>query len=281
MEKIDHKQRKKISVGSKSKRSGGANSKVKNSRELDDSSLFLAGSAPVLLEGETTGYLLSGNEDGEISMQEVVESYISTLPGPLTGYCVAASLKCFTNACKSIGIITRTLYSHTDDPTKREEYEIPLVEYLNDHNLLRRFLSLWYSSVQSSWWLDFDKEYRGAGAPGALLYAGLAENGQLIRHSGSASRGSWPDGLKPGAFLQLWPNEREFVSLRDDREQVFGHSCVFREYKSSKKIQIVDQSNHKRVIEWGGPFGKKLYYVIAANPGKADKVPKYDEDDHF
>jgi hypothetical protein len=281
MEKKDHKQRKKRLVSSKSKLSGGARSKVKKSLELDDSSLFLAGSAPELLEGETTGYLLRGNRDGEISIQEVVESYIETLKGSLTGYCVAASLKCFTNACKSIGIITRTLYSNTDNPAKREEYEIPLVEYLDEHKLFRRFLALWYSSVHSSWWLGFDEKYRGAGAPGALLYAGLAENGQLIRHSGSASRGSWPDGLKPGAFIQLWPNEREYIRLRDDKKEVFGHSCVFRKYESSKKIQIVDQKDHERVIEWGGPFGKKLYYVIAANPGKADKVPQYDDDDHI
>ncbi len=184
--------------------------------------------------------------------------------------CVNTSFFHFTEALKQFDIKLN----------KYGRYEFPV---LFRQNLTKvyplHFLLIWFSNNGHKSWGNIPPRYRGAGAPGALLYAGLAENNKLI----PCTQEGWPKGLKPGAFLQLWKDEQTYKTVRDRQNtKLLGHSCIFRRYtKNANTIIVSDQSsiekhriNHiERELTWGGKGWVPLNYLIAANPGKVFLLP--------
>jgi hypothetical protein len=128
-------------------------------------------------------------------------------------------------------------------------------------------IALWFSNPHAHTWSKLPARCRGAGAPGALLYADLVANRTLL-----TSSTGWPQGLVPGAVMQLWSTQADYEEFRDTGAVPgLGHSPVFGGYVPGdpKKILISDQIGLLREVRYP-LFG--LGYVIAANLGKAKLV---------
>jgi hypothetical protein len=202
---------------------------------------------------------LVGDPQGPLSLSAAVIDHLSTLGGPDGDSCVAASSSYFAQAMRKIGISMRTVVSGGT------RIEVPAVATANGNVLSPRSLvTLWFSYSGADNWLRLPKSCRGAGAPGALLYADLIENRTLL-----TSGTGWPEGMLPGAHLQLWPNEATYLDVRDLAvEHVLGHSCIFNGYVQgdASRILVSDQGGIARALDYGW-LG--LRYVIAGNLSKA------------
>jgi len=122
-----------------------------------------------------------------------------------------------------------------------------------------------------NYWKTLPARYRGAGAAGALLYASLADGALLSSDTG------WPDGLQPGAVLQMWKTQSYYDQLRTDDTPAaqLGHSCIFLGYESPNQIVVADQyglpsdQNGLHHIPYGW---LNLRFIVAANPGRANVI---------
>lgn len=217
----------------------------------------IAGQAPE--EGvEISAQLMKirAKENGPIDLATSVLEYLGGLTTCETGACVAVSLANFTNACKEAGAGTKQLFG---------SIEVPLIAGSTGRLLpLDSFFYLWFSRADVDHWLTLPKACRGAGAPGALLFADLVE-GRAYKKSATG----WPSGLQPGAFLQLWDDVETYHRVRDvGNTSEFGHSLIFRSYGSAaNKIVVSDQMGLEHEVTYP-VFGMK--YVIGANLKKAE-----------
>ena len=115
--------------------------------------------------------------------------------------------------------------------------------------------------------LDVDVKYRGAGAAGALAYAGL---GELLSEADI-----WAGKLKPGAAIQVWGSKKAYKLLRageigkgKNKRRInnadanfYGTSFVFVRYDSKNNERMLVR--HYGVTQWKS---KSSYAVwIAAN----------------
>jgi hypothetical protein len=197
---------------------------------------------------------LVGDAQGPLTLSVAVIDHLSALGNPVGPNCVVASSSYFAQARRKIGISMSTVVSNG------LRTEMPVVATANGNVLSARSLvTLWFSNSEADNWLRLPVRCRGAGAPGALLYADLVEGRALL----------WPQGMSPGAHLQLWADEAEYEALRDRGEPAFlGHSCVFNGYVQgdATRILVSDQIGIARAIRypWLG-----LQYVIAGNLSKA------------
>lgn len=117
---------------------------------------------------------------------------------------------------------------------------------------------------------DIDQEYRGTGAAGALVYAGL---GTFVNEAGI-----WAGDLKPGAAIQVWADKRAYDLLqmgeiRDEETEkprrireidanFFGTSYVFVRYDDPAKPTKM-LVRHFGGTQWIDPSYYEVY--IAAN----------------
>jgi hypothetical protein len=172
------------------------------------------------------------------------------------GPCVEASLGIFREAMRAQGV--RIVDSGIAG------VEVPAIaDPAGNLISTKAFVTLWYSNTGAAMWPRLPKSCRGAGAAGALLYADLIENRKLV-----TSKNGWPQGLKAGAFLQLWQDEAAFLSVRDEAAlEVFGHSPVFEAYvpNEPKKIVVTDQTGIRRTVTYP-MYG--CTYVIGGNVQK-------------
>lgn len=202
---------------------------------------------------------LIGDSAGDVDLSASIVDYLSGLTNELDGSCVSVSAGHFTKAMKKLGVKTEKI--NTDEGT----FEFPVIATANSTKLpIRVLLTLWYSLNFMENWLKLPTRCRGAGAPGALLYADLVEGRSFL-----TSESAWPSGMLPGAHIQLWPSRQEYEDLRDKGEQPgLGHSCIFERYVQGDPVRIVVTDNggnsHQLRYGWLG-----LRYVIAANLSKA------------
>jgi hypothetical protein len=184
--------------------------------------------------------------------------YYSELRGNARHVCYLMSLQIFAEACRKLAtntIRTVRLSRSLTEP----DYPFPNVRRTNFQPWI--FASLWSSSVGSRYWRRFDEQYRGAGAPGALRYAGLAKDNPYIQSTPlDIRRRQWPSNLKKGAFLQLWRNESTYQSVKNGNRG-FGHSCVFKRYLSPATIEVADQMYPANRLKCGEYFS----YLIGTN----------------
>lgn len=210
------------------------------------------------------GQALVGDANGDIDLSQTVVSFLGSLAGAANGTCVSVSCMNFTSAMKRINVPFDIVQSSTGDGGF-DTIEFPTIATANGSHLVPRTLvTIWFSNPSASNWSSIPPYARGAGAPGALLYANLIENQALLK-SGTG----WPQGMKPGAHLQLWPDEATYDGLRDGGiNPNIGHSCIFLGYVagSPSKITISDQQAPSREVAYP-LFG--LRYVIAGNLSKA------------
>lgn len=87
------------------------------------------------------------------------------------------------------------------------------------------FVRLWVSGVEpADTWLEIPAPYLGAGAPGAIEWAGYGR--VLDRHE------IWAGRLKPGAVVQVWSTAAALDAVRHGAIPTdWGHSVVFVSYE--------------------------------------------------
>ena len=129
----------------------------------------------------------------------------------------------------------------------------------------RAVWALWVSASGDRMWTKLPDYCRGAGAPGALLYANLAAGRKLLQ-----SATGWSENMLPGAILQMWPDKAYYDRLRGGGvgdPNFIGHSCIFLGYTDNRNIiRVADQHNRDTTIGYGY-LG--LHYIIAANLSQA------------
>jgi hypothetical protein len=209
-------------------------------------------------ESETQEKKLRGKDDGAVDLGTAMIDYLESLDDSESGACVAVSLSNFVNACKSAGAGSKIILG---------SIEVPLIAGASGGLIpLASFFYLWFSRADVGHWLQFPKKCRGAGAPGALLFADLVEGREY-----KVSKTGWPSGLKPGALMQLWDDEETYHRVRDvGGTSEFGHSLVFRGYGSTgNKIIVSDQMGLEREASY--PI-LGMQYVIGANLKKAELI---------
>ena len=116
--------------------------------------------------------------------------------------------------------------------------------------------------------LDVDEDYRGTGAAGALVYAGL---GSFVPQNEI-----WTGALRPGAALQVWSHKKAYDllragevreggkrrRLREDDTDFYGTSFVFVRYDTNGTDRILVR--HFDWLEWHRRGAFAVW--IAANP---------------
>jgi hypothetical protein len=253
----------------------------------------------VLRELEQPAGALIGNPAGSFSLQDAVKSGIRALEteprsaGMLklttnSGQvllsdlraCIERSLGLFAMACERQGV---ELVRLTLGPAgKVRSYPVPRIrrrtrQGTRDVNPYR-FLYLWFSSVTYKKWTDntlFPRLFRGAGAPGALRYAGLMRGDDYVRSTkDDVMAALWPGGLEPGSLLQVWKNEETYLAVQAGTPG-FGHSCIFQDYGrlsdghfDRKVIIVADQIGLRHHLICGETW--KVRYLIGANLKRAD-----------
>jgi hypothetical protein len=101
------------------------------------------------------------------------------------------------------------------------------------------FARIWgtFMTPLDTWMRDVPLEYRGKGAPGAVVSIG---RGKLID-----SVGIWHGKLKPGALIQVWELLDDYYGVREGKIPGLGHSFIFLKYvKSGSAIvgmRVADQ----------------------------------------
>lgn len=111
-----------------------------------------------------------------------------------------------------------------------------------------RFCRIWGSLILNDRaWLNFPRQYRGLGAPGALAMVGWS---QIIR-----GPQIWNGSLKPGAVVQAWSKPEFYRAVRDGNKPIglLGHSFVFIRYERNRKgdilgLHVADNNYHGRAI---------------------------------
>lgn len=210
----------------------------------------------------TVADALLGDPAGPLDLGKAVMDHFKGLASPDEGPCVAVSAGYFAAAMKTLGVRIQSLPTQ-DGPS----IEMPAVGTSTGKLVsIRTLVAIWFSTPGFPAWSKLPSRCRGAGAPGALLFADLAEDRTII-----TSNTGWPEGMKPGACLQLWRTKAEYEALRDDGtipESVFGHSCVFGSYveDSPAEILVYDQMGLAHSITY--PF-LGFRFVMGANLSKA------------
>jgi len=193
--------------------------------------------------------------------------------------CVGTSLNIFSRvSTRILGASTISMnltYAKAEKPVR---FEIPRMawkgidgRYIAVDGL--PFIRFWNSIYNAPAWKEYKNIRggicRGAGAAGALHYAGLVHDDKYIMSQEGDN--SWPAGLKSGAFLQLWVDSKVYQAVRDGDTKaklpgVTGHSCIFRDYKEGKGQEVIvvaDQISPRHEIQWGNFYGMK--FLIGAN----------------
>jgi hypothetical protein len=224
--------------------------------------------AGVIPEDAGTGSLV-GDPDGTLDLAQVVNDYTRSLQTCGAGPCVMVSLGYFTEAVRLKGADIKRRRARREDSSIMM---IPMPDIANATGTLLSSLSileLWMSNTDAANWNRLPKQCRGGGAPGALLYADLVVGRDLL-----VSKVGWPQGMIPGALLQMWPSEEDYFAVRDGTtERMLGHSPVFHGYVDDdpSKIIVSDNIGVNRELAYGW---LQLRYVIAANLGKA-RITKF------
>jgi len=121
------------------------------------------------------------------------------------------------------------------------------------------FSRLWGSLIApKKTWLELPEDYRGKGAAGAMVNAGV---GTLVE-----SADIWGGKLLPGAVLQTWKVAGDFDRVKDgDSPTSYGHSFIFLNYVYAggaiSGIAIADQGFQNDTVLKKADYG----YWVAAN----------------
>lgn len=220
---------------------------------------------PVVLTSTTrvAAQMLQPDEQGDIDLGDTVMRHLLAVTQPADGLCVDASATYFGQAMKKLGVDTARVQ------TASASFEVPVIVTAGGNRLSTgAFMALWYSNTAWSGWSRLPARCRGAGAPGALLYADMIDQRTLL-----TSATGWPAGMRPGAHLQLWGSQAEYQELRDDGTQPasIGHSCIFAAYdvNDATRIVVYDQVGIERSLRFGA-LGMR--FVIAGNLARARVV---------
>ncbi len=86
------------------------------------------------------------------------------------------------------------------------------------------FGRLWGSLIRNKErWEALPEEYRGMGAPGAMVWKGW---GTLVDQTGI-----WSGNLMPGAVIQTWRVKADYERVKQGKKpNNYGHSFIFRKY---------------------------------------------------
>ena len=148
------------------------------------------------------------------------------------------------------------------------------------------FTLLAKSGIENKKWADLPEKYRGEGFPGAMAYAGFADDPQ----------NAWDGNLQPGAVLQMWNSPSDYEGIKsgegyDDNDANSwarwatgestlntGHSAIFTGYKRFLGIIIginyTDQKGKQSISR-----GSLTYRVIRGANLKDQKQNENNEND--
>lgn len=229
----------------------------------------LAGQTPSdTVPGSASSPAIVGDNGGDLDLGQIVANHINSLTEAHRGLCVEASVNYFTDALRGVGVPSESVALRDPESGENLSIEIPVVASASGVRVSKRALwALWYSVFGSDIWSRLPKVCRGAGPAGALFYADLAKDRKIL-----TSESGWPDGMLPGAVMQLWPSKVYYESLRDGTaSKRLGHAPIFINYDlaDKKKITVADNSSVPRVLTY--PF-LGLGFVMAANPSTARLV---------
>jgi hypothetical protein len=127
------------------------------------------------------------------------------------------------------------------------------------------FSIIWGTLVAQRGWRDVPDEYKGLGAAGAMVYAGV---GTLVD-----TVGVWRGDLEPGAVIQVWDSEAEYENAKKGNS-AYGHSFIFLNYvytgSAITGMAIADQGyqNGEPLTrkDWGVWFGANLFKQPGRDP---------------
>lgn len=115
---------------------------------------------------------------------------------------------------------------------------------------------------------DLDLSYRGSGAAGALVYAGL---GSFVAESEI-----WSGKLQPGAAIQTWGSKRAYQllqegtigknkrRLREDDANFYGTSFIFVRYDPANKNRL--RVRHYGKTQWWSKSDFAVWIAANVNP---------------
>jgi len=221
----------------------------------------LAGSLAAAIPGTDAGAVaaapdparpIRGAAGGDLDIATEMVMLIEDGPGLQTGACYEVSWDNFLQACKRLGCKTEV------DPRLGE---VPFIMGDSGRVSPSTIHNIWGSLSYKLTWQNIPEAYRGRGAPGALYYAGLADGGI------KTADGKWPEGLRPGALVQLWEDRATMGRVAVGGSEEPGHSLVFLGYAGDGKAHISDQISRRRVA--GIPY-LGLGFVVAANVSAAE-----------
>lgn len=143
-------------------------------------------------------------------------------------------------------------------------FELPEDKNASDFNVILQSIN--------SRLLDEPEEYRGTGAAGALVYAGL---GKFVSEADI-----WAGKLEPGAAIQVWGNRKDFDLMRagrikengkwrrinDSDASFFGTSFIFIRYDTDTNERMLVR--HFGGSEWKSKASFDKW--VAANPVTPD-----------
>jgi hypothetical protein len=131
---------------------------------------------------------------------------------------------------------------------------------------------IWGSLVAQPGWKSVPEEYKGLGAAGAMVWAGL---GTLVD-----MEGIWRGDLEPGAVIQVWGSTGDYENVRKGNS-AYGHSFIFLNYVYAGSVisamAIADQGyqNSTPLVrgDWGVWFGANLFRKPGREPGHVTYGP--------
>ena len=204
-----------------------------------------------ILQGQVQAKI-RGKYDVEINLGSKIAEYVTSREDYSTNSCVLVSYYNFFKVCtEKIGCGKKLIFEGDGGTIA------PLIANSSGSVInMRNFYYIWISRNDLQFWEQLPEKCRGAGAPGALLYADLVDGRKFL-----VSSTGWPEGLKKGAFLQMWKNKNVYERVKAG-EKLDGHSLIFIRYSNEDdSIIISDQKQEKKVTY---PY-HGLKYVIGAN----------------
>lgn len=127
------------------------------------------------------------------------------------------------------------------------------------------FSALWGSLIAQPAWKDVPDDYKGLGAAGAMVWAGLGTHVD--------EQAIWRGELEPGAVIQVWRTKAGYKDVKLGKPAL-GHSFIFLNYIYSGStitgMAIADQGYQSGDPlpkgEWGVWIGANLFRKPARDP---------------
>lgn len=125
----------------------------------------------------------------------------------------------------------------------------------------RMFYAIWGSHINigEEKWKQIPEDFRGCGAPGAMVGDGRGDALLLAEQI-------WSGGLEPGAVFQTWKLFDDYIRvIKAEEPKSIGHSFILKEYvykgKSIVGMKVIDNGLHGTATVTRGSWG----YWVATN----------------